>query len=970
MSEDISAICPDLLAGFLDEAPEYLTILDEGLLAFEQKAGSEGISVDEPEDYSRMNEMFRAAHSFKGLGAALGFIKIRDLTHLMETLFDRIRMKQRKLDATVIEALFQVFDRLRALVTELADPSTGPVSIEDALQLLSDILDDDKHAESEPDVAQPQTSSSKTEAPVESEVLNDPELANAFIETTLETLDELNQALLKLEDTPDDLDLINSVFRFAHNLKGAVGVAGCRDLYRITHNMESVLDLVRSHTLTLSDDMMTAIFNAIDRIRADIKTLQAGASLSTAVDQSGDFFDQWLTDKTDATEASATEQASSEAEVGEPPSAERDESMPPTLSTPADIVVSVEFEKGSLEAPIHAYLIHNKLSELGEVTQTNPDVDSLDAGAVSTGSDYHCRTQASADRIKEILEMYAVSALKVTHGGASPSAAPAEPITAADSGPVESTPASTVPPKAQETAPTDRAPKAAQKSSEKSAQAEQGKAAPKIGETIRVDLERLDQLMNLGGELVINKARLVQIHNSVASVFQEQNLAYLVNDLSDRLGKLQDGINQLEGGPRSSRMIAELSDTIVSMSHDFGVVRGVMERVHDCRPAMNDFGEALHSLGRVSDGIQKGVMETRMVAVGPLFQRFRRVVRDISKATGKSVELVIHGEGTELDKRMIDELGDPLTHMIRNSVDHGIELPADRADAGKPETAQVTLNAYHRGRHICIEVKDDGRGVNTAAVRKKIVERQLATAEEVERMSEKEVVQYIFKPGFSTAEQVTDLSGRGMGMDIVMNKLDAINGIVEVDSVTGVGCTVTIKLPLTLAIVTAIIGRIGRSVYAIPLECVGEIITVARKDIQHIQRRKVVRVRDHVIPVALFEHIFDCQATELNTATRDQDQHTLIILNVQNDRLGLIVDELIGQEDVVIKSIADNYRNVPGITGASIMGDGTVSLILDVASMISMLGSRGNTDMGGPDCVEAARTSEGAMRQLEVAHAG
>ena len=292
---------------------------------------------------------------------------------------------------------------------------------------------------------------------------------------------------------------------------------------------------------------------------------------------------------------------------------------------------------------------------------------------------------------------------------------------------------------------------------------------------------------------------------------------------------------------------------------------------------MNDFGEALHSLNRVSEGIQKRIMETRMVSIGPLFQRFRRVVRDIAKATGKDVDLVLHGEATELDKRMIDELGDPLTHMIRNSVDHGIEGPQDRIKAGKTPLAKITLNAFHCGRHICIEVKDDGRGVNTEAVRKKILERQMATAAEVERMSDKELVQYIFKPGFSTAEKVTDLSGRGMGMDIVMSKLDAINGTVEVESVSGVGCTVTIKLPLTMAIITAIIARIGKGVYAIPLETVAEIIAVPQSEIGYIQRRRVIRVRDRVIPIALFEQIFQCGAAELRTRCKHDQSITLVV---------------------------------------------------------------------------------------------
>ena len=447
--------------------------------------------------------------------------------------------------------------------------------------------------------------------------------------------------------------------------------------------------------------------------------------------------------------------------------------------------------------------------------------------------------------------------------------------------------------------------------------------------------------MNLGGELVITKARLVQIQSQLAAAFARKNLTSLAEDLAGRIERLRDGLDTFRSGRHDRQIVADMSDDLLHLADDFETIKALVFQVRGSHEVMSDFAEAIHSLSRVSEGIQKRVMQTRMVAIGPLFQRFRRVIRDISKSTDKRVELVLHGEMTELDKRMVDELGDPLTHMVRNSVDHGIEPPAERVKAGKSETGRVELNAFHRGRHICIEVRDDGRGLDVNAIKKKIVERELATSAQVEQMNNKEIMQYVFRAGFSTAVQVSDLSGRGMGMDIVTSKIEALNGTVQLDSVPGKGTTVTINLPLTLAIIQALVVRIGEYVYAIPLEAVAEIITVPQQSFHYVGRKRIIQVRERLVPVAMFEEIFDTGvAAALQTRTRDNDAVTLVVLRVQDDTLGLVVDEMIGQEDVVIKSLAANYQNVSGVAGASITGDGSVSLILDATALMSMFAER------------------------------
>ncbi|MFQ5425221.1 MAG: Hpt domain-containing protein [Phycisphaerae bacterium] len=964
---DYTTVTPELMAGFLDEAPEYLEMLDEGVMAFESKGGSGPIALDDPEDNERMNTMFRAAHSLKGLAAAMGFDKIRDLTHLMETLFDQIRMGKRAFDPASIETLFRVFDTLRSLVQELAETPEQPVSIKEALKMLEDILNTPAEATG----ANPASGSKQTATPKATpaggnsgmapqlKILDDQELLQLFVDTTAEAIEDLNQGLMKLEDNPHDLDTINEVFRCAHNIKGATGAAGCDVLCKITHRMETLLDRIRSdESLTLDGKLTNALLGVADRLRAEIDLIKQGRSDELSTDVGDDVFAEWLgaseppaasSPAEDETAPLATEAAAESPEaVAAPSDTETPGGEPEAdLGEDDDIVqVTVTFPEDFAEAEIQAYLIHNKLNEVGDVLKTDPDVDALDGSTSLETIIYDVQTTSEPAEIEKMLALFSAKSVKAMRGGEgaatqgppdnTPAAAPA-PTPAAPA--VGSTTEADAKPPVAETAPATPAgrPTAAPA---KRAPGRRPPAVPKVGETLRVDLERLDQLMNLGGELVISKARFVQIQGQFDPLFSGQNVGYLVDDMAERIATLNNKISELHPASGSHRLIEELADTTLALSHDFSTVKNIMGRVHDARTAMNDFGEALHGLNRISEGIQKRIMETRMVSVGPLFQRFRRVVRDISKSTGKEVELVLHGEATELDKRMIDELGDPLTHMVRNSVDHGVELPEERLAAGKPRASQVTLDAYHRGRHICIEVRDDGRGVDVEAVKKKIIEQELATPAQVELMTEKEIVQYVFKPGFSTAKVVTDLSGRGMGMDIVLNKLEKINGTVEIESKTGEGTVVTIKLPLTLAIITSLVARIGQGVYAIPLEMVGEIINVPRKIIQNIQRKAVIRVRERVIPVALFEQVFDASLPELQTATRNSDDITLLILHNQDEAMGLVVDEMIGQEDVVIKSLATNFRNVAGIAGASIMGDGSVSLILDVAAIMGMFVER------------------------------
>ncbi|MFN0136599.1 MAG: Hpt domain-containing protein [Phycisphaerae bacterium] len=915
MSDHIE-VSPDLMAGFLDEAPEYLRMLEEGLLAFDEQVADGPVGLRTPQDQERMNEMFRAAHSLKGVSASLGFKKIRDLTHIMESLFDQLRYGKRELDAPSVEILLKVLDTLRALVQEFVTPPDQPVAIQEQLALLESIMNSTPTPSSAP---ADQTAAPTPVAPQQPTVRpsvcpEDPDLLRRFIESTLETIDELSTSLLKLEEAPTDADLINAIFRCAHNIKGASGAVGATGMHRLTHDMESVLDRIRIGQLELNERLISTLLTAVDQLRGDLTQISDGGTEAISFEDAQRTFTDWIsgvapTDTSDAPTAAKTN-VSADAEAA------------------GATIVGVDFPPESSDAAIEACIIYNRIGELGRVLKSVPDVNALTAEMKVTHIDYWLITDNDPDKIAKVVQDYAVLAVQVSHATPGP----------ATVAPVATTSAKPTAPTASQ--PRDAAPKAAPPPSTDADQGD-GKSAAgapamqKAGETLRVDLERLDQLMNLSGELVITKARFVQIERRFAPLFSRGNLGYLVEDIGDRLQRVRDDVAKVPATGPQAAVVSDLSDAMLHLGHDFETVKTLVRELQHAKSAMQAFSEAVHTLNRTAEGIQKRIMQTRMVSIGPLFQRFRRVIRDICKATNKKVDLVLHGEATELDKRMIDELVDPLTHMVRNSVDHGIESREARIKDGKAEAGRVELDAFHRGRHICIQIRDDGKGVNVEAIRRKIVERELASQAQVDAMPDTEAIQYIFKPGFSTAEKVTDLSGRGMGMDIVKTKIENINGTVTVESNAGQGTVVTIHLPLTLAIINALIARIGACTYAVPMEMVTEIITVPRSSLTFIQRKPVIRVRDRVIPVTLFEQVYGVTLEQLQTRTRAASDITIMILGFQNERLGLVVDELIGQEDCVIKDIASNYRNVPGVAGASIMGDGSVSLILDVSAMMT-----------------------------------
>ena len=458
---------------------------------------------------------------------------------------------------------------------------------------------------------------------------------------------------------------------------------------------------------------------------------------------------------------------------------------------------------------------------------------------------------------------------------------------------------------------------------------------------MRVDIDRLDNLMNLTGELVVNRARLVQIAAQIRPTFGQATDSNKIREFCDALRDTLDRFEQgTSGYSKESNLAKQLRDGLELMDKHVDVWE------QDRRYA-EKMSEAIDQLTLVSHRLQKGVLDTRMVPVAPLFNRFKRVVRDLSLERGKQVRFEIHGEKTELDKRMIDELGDPLIHLIRNSIDHGLEPPELRVQRGKPESGTIVLEATHSGNNVSIHVRDDGGGIDVVKIKATIVKRGLLSEAAVSQLSDEAALDYIWHPGFSTAKEITDVSGRGVGMDVVQNRIRHLSGSIEVASQWEQGTHFTLRLPLTLAIINCLLVRLRDVVFSMPIEAVREIVSIQPSNIIHIQGKQTFDVRNEFIPLVSIDEVFHWNDSR-KTPTSDCQNHDsnqeaavdVIVLQALGRTMGLKVDELIGSQDMVIKSLSDNFIDIRGLSGASILGDGSVCLMLDVGSLFQSASHR------------------------------
>jgi len=633
------------------------------------------------------------------------------------------------------------------------------------------------------------------------------EIMEDFLIEAFELIEQIDHDLVELEANPEDLELLNRIFRVAHTVKGSSSFLNFDVLTELTHHMEDVLNKARKGELKITPDIMDVVLESVDMMKGLLESIRDNGSDAAA----GIDIKNICASLTQISE-------------GEAPSAAPE--APVTAPAPEPV------KEPEPAAPAE---------------EAAPEVSDAELSKLSDSE-----VEAEIERLLKVRK--AEDQARRASKGIAPKS-PEEIAPAASAAPAPA-------PKPAPSRERDADKKVPAASSSSSAVAQE--------QTIRVEVKRLDHLMNLIGELVLGKNRLLKIYDDVEERYEGE--------------KFLEELNQV-----------------------------------------------VSSLSLVTTDIQLAVMKTRMLPIAKVFNKFPRMIRDLSRELGKQIDLEISGEETELDKSIVEEIGDPLVHIIRNSCDHGIEDPETRKAMGKPEKGLVQLKAYNEGNHIVVEIVDDGKGLDADMLKAKSIEKGIITEREADAMSEKEAFGLIFKPGFSTAAKVTNVSGRGVGMDVVKTNIEKLNGIIDIESEVGKGTVMKLKIPLTLAIIQSLLVGTQEEFYAIPLASVLETVRVPIDDIYTIDGKNVLRLRDEVLSLVRLSDVFGVEKVF------DGGDHTyVVIIGVAEAKLGIIVDTLVGQEEIVIKSMGDYLQNIPGIAGATIRGDGRVTLIIDVGAMMEM----------------------------------
>ena len=681
----------------------------------------------------------------------------------------------------------------------------------------------------------------------------DNQYMDMFLDESHEHLQSLNEGLLRLEENMEEIDAVNDIFRNAHTLKGMSATMGFAKIAELTHEMEDVLDLVRKSQLKLNEDIMDTLFKCLDSLEQMVDSVGNGEAedvvdVSDLVAKLSSISKGTPAPAADGAAAAAPAAASSGGDAAASATLDLDDIDLDVMKKAKEAGMNLFHIKVTLMETCvlkaaRSVMVMHALDEVGDVLKSIPPAEDLEQEKFERSFDVLIATSGDAeamqnavDTVSEI-EDVAVTAVDPDKVGKEAAPAPA-------AAPAAAAPAAKAAP-----APKKEAGKPAAAPAKKQHQSQ----------SVRVDIEKLDTLMNLMGELVINKVRLEQI--------------------------------------------------------------GQTHR-------LSDLMETLEQMDRVTGDLQNIVMKVRMVPVSAVFNRFPRMVRDVSKELGKDINLTIEGEETELDRTVIDEIGDPIMHLLRNSLDHGVESPDKREAKGKPRTGEVGLIARHEGNNVVIMITDDGAGIDANKIRRKAVEKGMISQSEADSLDDSDAVRLIFLPGFSTAEQITDISGRGVGMDVVRSKIEALSGHVDVETHIDEGSVFKIKLPLTLAIIQAMLVRVQEEMYAIPLTSIDSTINIEPSDIQTVQNKEVIVLRGEIIPIIRMEEALQVPHT------KDSDEHFVVVVHAGEAKAGIVVDNLIGQQEIVIKTLGNLFAGLKLFGGATVLGDGRVALILDVATMI------------------------------------
>ena len=711
-----------------------------------------------------------------------------------------------------------------------------------------------------------------------------------FLDESQEHIQALNDNLLTLEQDPENEDSINEIFRAAHSLKGMAGTMGYKRLQRLTHDTEDVFSAIRGGQMKVTSNLIDILFQALDAIQGYVDTIRDSSDEGEDDNESiiaelNKFLEGGGTPAPAEGGGGAAEEAASPEAAEDSSSAGNDKAVYRTLALEEaqkdvmkDAIVAdkkvygftVYIDESCMLKAARAFLVFKAVEELGEIIVSDPSSQDIEDEKFDFSFSIFVITGEPMDKvvaaIKSVSEIVEVCGEEyneemVDNNGAAPSAGEStsaeaeasqeaeETATAAESAEVSVEHTTTAAPQAETSA--------SSAASKKAAPAKK----PVASQTVRVDIEKLDILMNLVSELIIAKNALV---SSAA---------------------------QMSGGSNSESQVIT---------------------------------ENVEYLESVTTNLHESVMKVRMVPIESALQRFPRMIRDLEKKLGKRMQLTITGEETELDRTVVDQIGDPLMHLLRNSADHGLETPDVRRERGKPETGSIFLNAYQEGNNVIIEVGDDGNGIDVEAVRRKIIERNFIPEEQALQMNDKEVIDVLFDPGFSMAKKVTDISGRGVGLDVVKSNIEQLGGDVEVKTKLGEGSTFIVRLPLTLAIIQALMVLVGGEKYAIALGNIQTIEDIPVSEIRLVENKEVIQLRGSVIPIIRLSDMLDAPEVE-----RDNENLIIVVVKKGDSLAGLVVDELMGQQEVVIKSLGKYINTSRIISGATILGDGEVALIID-----------------------------------------
>jgi two-component system, chemotaxis family, sensor kinase CheA len=657
-----------------------------------------------------------------------------------------------------------------------------------------------------------------------------------FIDESKEHLQAINQQVLLLEKSPEELSIVNEIFRSAHTLKGMSATMGYEDLASLTHCMENVLDAIRNKKITVTTAVLDVLFASLDHLEAMVLEISEGGSGKRDVSQTVKNLE--ALEKGEEV-SSTSPQAEKPAELSQ--SYDQYEKQIILQSKEQGFQayeLSISLRKDCILKAARVYMVFEVIEQIGEIIKSMPSVDMLEAEQFETDFKLSILTKESGEEVKErILKVSEVDVVVVSE-------IDAEKMT--DNTQMES----------EQSLKSNPETNVAKKEDASA----NGAGSSAAGKTIRVNIKRLDQLMNLFEELVIDRGRLEEISKMLKST--------------------------------------ELNETVERMS-------------------------------RVSGDLQNIILTMRMVPVEQVFNRFPRMVRGLAKDLGKKVNLEIVGAETELDRTVIDEIGDPLVHLLRNSIDHGIEKPSVRSNSGKVETGTIYLRAYHSGNHVFIEIEDDGAGINRQKVVEKALENGIITKEMSENLTDKQCFELLFASGFSTAEVISDISGRGVGLDVVKNKIESLGGSISVDSTAGFGTIFSIQLPLTLSIMSVMLVEVQKEKYAIPLSSIIETAIIKKEEILSAHNQKVMDFRGKVVPLVFMKEIF-----EVPSAVEASEYVPVVVVRKGDKMAALVVDSFIGQQEIVLKSLGQYLSSVFAISGATILGDGQVALILDCNALI------------------------------------